>query len=58
MLWIKKVLNFSVVLVIDEYDQEFILLGKGIGYGKKIGVVIMDGDFNQVFVVLLDLNVE
>ncbi|WKK93441.1 CAT RNA binding domain-containing protein [Clostridioides difficile] len=32
---IKKVLNSSVVLVHDTKDNEFILLGKGIGYGKK-----------------------
>lgn len=37
---IKKVLNLSVVLVYDIKDNEFILLGKGIGYGKKIGEYI------------------
>ncbi|MCH8623672.1 PRD domain-containing protein [Lactiplantibacillus plantarum] len=58
MLRIKKVLNSSGVLVTDEHDQEFILLGKGIGYGKKPGAVIMDGDFNQVFVASPDPNVE
>lgn len=58
MLRIKKVLNSNVVLVTDEHDQEFILLGKGIGYGKKPGAVIMDDDFNQVFVASPDPNVE
>lgn len=32
---IQKVLNSSVVLVEDEGKNEFILIGKGIGYGKK-----------------------
>ena len=32
---IKKVLNSSVVLLTDEKQAEFIVLGKGIGYGKK-----------------------
>ncbi|AVW11321.1 PRD domain-containing protein [Lactiplantibacillus paraplantarum] len=58
MLRIKKVLNSSVVLVTDEHNQEFILLGKGIGYGKRPGAVIMKGDFNQVFVASSDPNVE
>lgn len=33
---IKKVLNSSVVLVSDHENNEFILLGKGIGYGKRL----------------------
>lgn len=37
MVRIKKVLNSSVVLAEDEANAEFILLGKGIGYGKKAG---------------------
>lgn len=32
---IKKVLNSSVVLVTDKGSEDFIMLGKGIGYGKK-----------------------
>lgn len=58
MLHIKKVLNSSVVLATNERDQEFILLGKGIGYGKKAGTAVTDGDFNQVFVPAPDPNVE
>lgn len=34
MIYIKKVLNSSVVLV-DKEGQEMIALGKGIGYGKS-----------------------
>ena len=58
MLRIKKVLNSSVVLATNEKDQEFVLLGKGIGYGKKAGAVVMDGDFSQVFVATPNPNVE
>ncbi len=34
---IQKVLNSSVVLVQDDSGEESILLGKGIGYGRKSG---------------------
>ena len=37
MYQIKKVLNSSVVLVEDDTKAEFVLLGKGIGFGKKPG---------------------
>ncbi|MDX5710871.1 PRD domain-containing protein [Clostridioides difficile] len=47
---IKKVLNSSVVLVHDTKDNEFILLGKGIGYGKKTGEYICGSNDNQMFV--------
>ncbi|HEM7410858.1 PRD domain-containing protein [Clostridioides difficile] len=47
---IKKVLNSSVVLVHDAKYNEFILLGKGIGYGKKTGEYICGSNDNQMFV--------
>lgn len=47
---IKKVLNSSVVLVTDQADREYILLGKGIGYGKKAGVRIARSEGEQVYV--------
>lgn len=53
---IKKVLNSSVVLVHDEKNKEFILLGKGIGYGKKAGEKIQPSSDNQVFVPVGDVN--
>ena len=37
MTRIKKVLNSSVVLAEDDEQKEFILLEKGIGYGRKAG---------------------
>lgn len=49
-LVIKKVLNTSVVLCVNDDQQELIVLGKGIGYGKKAGAKIDSDDVNQVFV--------
>ncbi|MCB5237649.1 PRD domain-containing protein [Niallia circulans] len=47
---ITKVLNSSVVLVKDENNFEYILLGKGIGYGQKPGALMEDNETNQMFV--------
>lgn len=47
---IEKVLNSSVILVTDAQGQESILLGKGIGYGRKRGETVSDAGENQVFV--------
>lgn len=55
---IKKVLNSSVVLAENGQNQEFILLGKGIGYGKKAGTEIENESYNQVFVPVNNANVE
>ncbi len=49
-LTIKKVLNSSVVLATDAQDAELIILGKGIGYGKKPGMQVEDDIGNQWFV--------
>lgn len=50
MKTIKKVLNSSVVLAEDEKKKEYVLLGKGIGYGKKIGSLIQEDLADQVFI--------
>ncbi len=50
MYTIKKVLNSSVVLVTDQDGREFILLGRGIGYGKKPGAEVAQSEGEQVFV--------
>ena len=50
MPYIKKILNYSVLLVSDESDEEYIVLQKGIGFGKKAGdevEILSDG---RVFV--------
>lgn len=49
MVKIKKVLNSSVVLAEDEFHHEFILLGKGIGYGRKQGELLDENQGNQVY---------
>jgi len=58
VLRIKKVLNSSVVLATNEKNQECVLLGKGIGYGKKIGMVVTESEFNQMFVASHNPGVE
>ncbi len=47
---IEKVLNSSVVLVKDEPDKEFIILQKGIGYGKRPGQWVEADPGSQIFV--------
>lgn len=49
---ISKVLNSSVVLVRDDAGEEFILLGKGIGYGRKTGQTIERQPSDRVFIPL------
>lgn len=49
---IRKVLNSSVVLVSDESGGESILLGKGIGYGRKAGEEIVRQPSDRVFIPL------
>lgn len=47
---IKKVLNSSVVLVEDTPDHEYIILDKGIGYGRKPGQKIETSGQGRIFV--------
>lgn len=49
---IRKVLNSSVVLVKDDNGEEAILLGKGIGYGRKAGQGIERQPSDRVFIPL------
>lgn len=51
---ISKVLNSSVVLATDEDGRESILLGKGIGYGRKVGESVADGVADRVFLPIGD----
>ncbi len=51
-LQIRKVLNSSVVLVQDDAGEESILLGKGIGYGRKAGENIERQAADRVFLPL------
>lgn len=52
MLHIKKVLNSSVVLAADGENREFIVLEKGIGYGRKTGECVKIKDDSRIFVQL------
>lgn len=47
---IKKVLNSSVVLASDERGEEFIVLGKGIGYGHRRGDSVEVKEDSRIFV--------
>lgn len=49
---IQKVLNSSVVLAADEKGEDCILLGKGIGYGKKSGEQVEKNLADQIFIPL------
>lgn len=51
---IKKVLNSSVVLAEDQKNFDFILLGKGIGYGKKVGENLKLDESHELFIPLND----
>jgi beta-glucoside operon transcriptional antiterminator len=53
---IKKVLNSSVVLVEDEQKKEFILIGKGIGYGQKTGNIIEEHQVDQMFIPIENIK--
>lgn len=56
MITIKKVLNTSVVLVEDDNLQEFIMLSKGIGYGRKNGDTIDTPIDKQLFIPVDNLK--
>lgn len=47
---IKKSLNANAVIAVDNQDQEFILFGKGIGYGRKVGDKVDETVVNQKFI--------
>lgn len=49
MIKIKKVLNSSVVLVEDEEQKDFILFGKGLGYGRKVGDTVERKSADQIY---------
>ncbi|TWE01226.1 BglG family transcriptional antiterminator [Neobacillus bataviensis] len=55
---IKKVLNSSVVLVENEQKKEYILFGKGIGYGQKAGNVIEEHQADQMFLPVENIKVK
>lgn len=46
-----KVLNNSLVLVLNDMGQEVILMGKGIGYNKAVGYQMQESDIEKVFIL-------
>ncbi|GAA5416093.1 transcription antiterminator LicT [Paraliobacillus ryukyuensis] len=58
MIKIKKVLNTSVVLVENEDKKEFIMFGKGIGFGQKVGNQIMEEQADQLFMPIDNYKVK
>ncbi|SES02721.1 transcriptional antiterminator, BglG family [Gracilibacillus ureilyticus] len=58
MIRIKKVLNSSVVLAEDDQKKEFILFGKGIGFGQKAGNVIKENQADQMFLPIDNIKVK
>lgn len=46
---IKKVLNNNVVIAQNTNDEETILMGLGLGYGKKAGEVVEDKKIEKIF---------
>jgi beta-glucoside operon transcriptional antiterminator len=55
---IKKVLNSSVVLVEDQDQKEYILFGKGIGYGQKTGDIVLEDQADQMFVPIEHIQIK
>lgn len=53
---IKKVLNSSVILVLDDNNKEIIVLQKGIGYGRKPGQDVELNNESQIFVPVSELD--
>ncbi|MGM9924719.1 MAG: PRD domain-containing protein [Bacillus sp. (in: firmicutes)] len=58
MIKIKKVLNSSVVLVENEQNKEYILFGKGIGYGQKAGNAVEEHNADQIFIPVDNVRVK
>lgn len=46
-----KILNNSIVLVLNDIGQEVILMGKGIGYNKSVGYQLNENDIEKVFIL-------
>lgn len=55
---VKKSLNANAVIAVDNQQQEFILFGKGIGYGKKNGDKVDESIVNQTFMPLNNTEIK
>ncbi|TCP90093.1 BglG family transcriptional antiterminator [Cricetibacter osteomyelitidis] len=48
---IQKILNNNVVITYDSNDKEIIVMGKGIAYGKKVGMDIDPSQITKKFIL-------
>lgn len=55
---IKRVLNSSVILAVDEHNKEFVCFGKGIGYGKKNGDTVEKNIVDQIFMPIENAQIK
>lgn len=46
---IDKILNNNTVIIIDQSGQEIIVMGKGIGFQKKVGSEIIKEMIDKIF---------
>lgn len=56
MLWvtgmemkIEKIINNNIVSTKDEYDNELVIMGKGLGFGKKAGQLLDEDKIEKIF---------
>ncbi len=47
----QKVLNNNVLIANNQEEKEVVLIGKGVGFGKKAGSELEDGEFEKLFVL-------
>lgn len=48
---VQKVLNNNVLIAENEEAKEVVLIGKGVGFGKKAGSRLEEGEFEKLFVL-------
>jgi transcriptional antiterminator len=48
---VQKVLNNNVLIAINQEEKEVVLIGKGVGFGKKAGSELEDGEFEKLFIL-------
>ena len=49
MYRITKVLNHNAVIAVSDGTNEYLIMGKGIGFGKKISEKIVTSDTDTVY---------
>lgn len=55
---IVKIINNSIVLAKDQHGYEFVVMGKGLGFSKKIGQDICDAKIEKIFRMENDKEME